>query len=264
MREKTVFAKKDVYGQPKLEYVSALRRKMKKTTAILLGTLIASSAALAQEPVLSRNAVGYVKVETVPDEFFMVRNDFLPMSGDPIPSVVLGEGLPVGTQVYSFDSASQTYNISTLQESFDFVNFVTVTNWSDDTLDLSAGKGFWIKPGSTTSSNVFVYFMGEVPSDSSATNLLQPGFNLVGFNYPVSIAWTSTALASSADLGDQIYTFSGGNYTISTYQESFDFISFTTVTNWSDTNINLEPGQAFWYYSTTQKSVNEAKPYPWP
>ena len=225
---------------------------MKKVTAILLGTLIASSAALAQtNQVLSRNAVGYVKVSIGDNQldFLTMPFESLVPNGNVISNVV-----PVAsnaTQLITWDEGSQSYIAFTR----------TKGSWGTaGTNTLPRGKSFFIRSPAGIAQQFFL--MGEVPDRFSApttTVSIIEGISAVTVAYPVDTAWTSTAAAALLQNGDQFIIWDGGIQ---------NYIAFTKSKGaWgAATNYVLRPGQgAFLRKAATGVTPwNQPKPYTWP
>ena len=238
---------------------------MKKLLALTLAAGMIAGVASGQT-VLSQNAVGYVKVEVDGGKFAIVRSDFTPMSGDaPTPSVVYGDSLPLGTTIFLYNASTLSYQSSTYEIGTDPDTFLPIEQWSDDSLDLSPGRSWWVQPGGTD-ENVPVIAMGEVPPDSQQAVTILEGFNLVSFPYPADTMWEDTELAQSAEIGDTVYFYDveTENYTSSTYEIGTDPDTFLPIEQWSVPNLVVTPGVGFWYQAGTGRVVDENRPYLWP
>jgi hypothetical protein len=244
--------------------------KEQKMNKILAGILAVSMtagivSAQAQTNVLSRNAVGYVKVGLEGGQLALLRNDFNTLTGAPAtPSSVYGDSLPVGSQIFLFNTITLGYDISTFEEGLDPVTFLPVQRWSDDSMDLSPGNSWWVRPSG--SGLIDIITMGEVPANSQQSVVVVPGLAMVGFPFPATTDWIDTELAKSAQLGDQVFIYDPvtENYIISTYEEGLDPITFLPVQQWSDATISIQPGVGFWYRAVAGRSVDENRPYTWP
>ena len=222
---------------------------------------VAGLFAVAQE-VTSVNAVGYVKL-TLPEGFSQVRNDFINLDGeDATPENVFGDKLPVGTTLYVWDAAGNSYLEASYAVRSIVVDpgpppvFQTVTNWGGDAITLDQGVGFWCGiPLGAGAQEVAV--MGEVPDvgvgNTTPVTVLE-GFNLIAYPYPNDKAWTETELATVAPaVGDTVYVWNGSQYLESTYAVRSIVVDpgpppvFQTVTNWGGDDITLTVGQSFWY-----------------
>jgi hypothetical protein len=222
---------------------------MKKITAILLGTLIASSAALAStNQVLSRNAVGYVKVD-FPKGFTLVQNTFNPM-GAPIAISNTFASLPNNSRVHIWNGAG-----------YSTITKAALGGWGAGGSNLlQRGSGFWIEIPQAAASNSYpIFFMGEVPDDASTVVPLTAGFNMKGYPYPVSDKWTNTPIAKASPNNSKLHIWTGSNYNTFTR---------AALGGWnSASNVVLNPGQAFWVEfpsAASSTNVSVTKPYTWP
>lgn len=220
---------------------------MKKISAILLGTLIISSAALAQtNQVLSQNAVGYVKVELAKG-FNMIQNQFEPL-GAPIAISNTFAGLPNSSRVHFWNGTAYV----TISR--------TIGGWgAAGSNTLARGQGLWVQiPQTAVSNNYTVFMSGEVPDDATTVVGTMAGFNLVGVPYPVSTKFGQTPFATVAPNSSRLHVWNGTAY--NTYSR--------TIGGWgAATNVSLEPGTGFWIQypvSFVSTNLNLAKPYTWP
>ncbi|HMP76654.1 MAG TPA: hypothetical protein PKE12_10200 [Kiritimatiellia bacterium] len=226
---------------------------MKKTIVIALGLAVMAGSAFAQtNQVLSRNAVGYVKIEAVRSNFVFIANNFSNLLGGPVTVTnLIGNQVPIGSSLFLWDPAAQAYRSESL----------LFSGWTPGTNRLNTGRGFWLKIADAGPSNVYqVYLMGEVPDKNTqptGTIPIVSGFNMVSLPYPVSIAFTSTALAKSGAIGDSAFFWNPVSKTY--YSESLIFSGWTPGTN------RVAPGQAFWYRrGGSATNWVEVKPYTWP
>lgn len=220
---------------------------MKKTTAILLGSLIASSAALAQSNVLSRNAVGYIKQSAPANQLNMVSLTFESMDGAAYTVTnLIGSQLPVGSSVFIWNRANATYVTENR----------TRSGWTPGTNVINRGDGLFIRSAAGTN----VFFMGEVPDSTTApsTALGQvSGLSMYSYPYPVARNWTDIELSQNGAVGDSLIIWDVDTQTYASYNR--------TRSGWgSATNVVIEPGQAFWYQTATTQSWDVVKPYDWP
>jgi len=159
------------------------------------------------------------------------------------PSSVLGNQLPLNTtcSIYSTESGESVH------ETF------AASGWSPDTNQLSRDRGFWILTSATAGT---LYVSGEVPeSRCAATTTIAWGLtNVIGYPYPVPIAWTNTTLAKNAVPGDWVDVYNpntGGYYDVE-------------HSNWTCPNLIITPGIGFFYTSQRTGVWTEVKPYTWP
>ena len=220
----------------------------------LVLAVIVAAAALAlfcyaqTNQVLSRNAVGYVKVTCPRGGLVLVRMDFESLDGSDLHAEdVFGDQLPLGTSIYAYDPSIPGY-VSDSRNPF---------GWSTNIV-FGRGMGFWIKvPGTAASNEYEVYMLGEVPDRFSAptsTTDIASGLTLVGYMYPSEIYWTNTTLAKNAALGDTLYYWDGSNYVANSLNPF----------GWGDPNLVITPGMAFWFKTGSATNWVESKPYTWP
>ncbi len=225
---------------------------MKKITAILLGTLIASSAALAQtNQVLSRNAVGYVKKTVGPSnrlDFVTMPFNSLSPGGNALSNVI--PTAADSTAVILWNPGSQAYiTLGRSKGSWGLVGSNVV----------SRGQSFFIRNPATTSQVFFL--MGEVPdrfTSQTTTVQIVSGISAVSVAYPVDTLWTSTAAASLLADGDQLIIWDDVIQNYITYGKAKGSWSIAT-------NLVIKPGQgAFMRKFGSGTTWNQVKPYTWP
>ena len=223
---------------------------MKKLILVAIMTAFVASLAQAQtNQVLSRNAVGYVKLNAEKGKLLLGRTDFIPMNGSYVASNIFGTAQwPNGTRVLFYDTSLPGYR--TDSKSF--------AGWSTN-ITFTRGKGFWFQvPTTAPSNNYDIFLMGEVPDSTTApntTNVVASGITQIGYPYPADVLWTNTTLARGSPNGTILYTWDGTNYIPN--NKSF--------AGWANPNLVLTPGQGFWY-RTANAATNwvEVKPYTWP
>ena len=133
---------------------------MKRIALAIAGLAVISTAAFAQSnQVLSRNAVGYVKVEAVRSNFHFIANSFKDINGGPVTVTnLIGNQVPIGSAVLVWDPSMQQYR---------FENKL-ITGWNPGTNRLNTGRGFWLKIADAGPSNTYsVFLMGEVPDSTT-------------------------------------------------------------------------------------------------
>jgi len=248
---------------------------MKKLTAILLGTLIASSAALAQtNQVLSRNAVGYVKA-TAPATngltllripFFSFGTNITQVMG----GAMHGAAFPAqADQILKWRAGTNQSYVTYFKHNTGQWRKTTEAFESPDTLE--PGESFWVLNRRVT--NQFVYLMGEVPDQFSAPTFpvdIDPGLQLISYSYPIAIAITNLGLHTNAIKAafpanaDQIQMWVATSQTYRTYYAHSTAWRRTTESV-ATTDI-VEPGEGMWYLrrGATSTIWNQTKPYTWP
>jgi len=230
---------------------------MKKITALLLGSLIASSAAFAQtNAVLSRNAVGYIKIPLESNKLYLVSNPFVNLQAGPQLLTNIFAAVPPSTIVSVWNEATQTYN--------DYQrNARGVWNATALTATVSRADGIFIDTPATNAP-VDLFLMGEVPDRFTApSNFMQrvPGLSMIGNPYPVSIALTSTVMAAAVPNGTIISVWDPVANNYIDYQKNLRGV-------WGASAIGamLQPGQGIIISSTSTlgQTWYETKPYTWP
>jgi hypothetical protein len=243
-------------------------RKMKKILAAILAVGMIAGVASAQTSsnVFSQNAVGYVKAAIQPGEFSLLAQPFNSIDGDPTPSNVFGDTLPVGSRIFVWDPVSSTYSIETYQTTTAGLPPVTTTNWAPNAALLQPGKGFWVQISQDAGSAVDVTLMGEVPAATATTVDLVSGFTMAAVPYPVDITVEETAIGQNPTVGDRVFLWSDASqsYTIVTYQTTTAGLPPVTTTNWVPSNVSIPAGSGFWYEGSSARSPSVTKPYDWP
>ncbi len=227
---------------------------MKKTLVIALGLAILGGNTFAQtNQVLSRNAVGYVKADALKDKFVMLTHNFKDLNGAPVTATnLIGNQVPNSSSIILWDPGAQAYRFETR----------VAGAWDPGTNPIPPGRGFWLRiPPSAASNTYRVYLMGEVPDKLTLpTNVatIVPGFNMVGFPYPITIPFTSSVLAINGKNTDSAIFWdpTGQAY----------YFETRVAGAWDPGTNVLQPGQGFWYRSTrtTNMTWTQSKPYTWP
>jgi hypothetical protein len=224
-------------------------QKMNKILAGILAVSMTAGIVSAQEPVLSRNAVGYIKHE-LPAGFSVIQNTFEPLELAMTIANTFG-ALPNLTRLHLWNgSAYQTIT-------------KTALGWGNaGTNVIRRGDAFWIEIPSTVGTNtVSLVLMGEVPDEISAPTTdmdANPGFNFIGFPYPASRAWSNTIFAASSPNLSRLHIWTGSGYQ-----------TFTkTALGWGAAGaLIMEPGQGFWLEwpsTSSPQTLSVEKPYDWP
>lgn len=218
---------------------------MKRILIIVAVVAMAASISYGQTQVLSRNAVGYVRLTAATGTFNFVSHNFVNIDGAAITVTnLLGDQVPAGSIVYLWNEATQGY-ISESRAPF---------GWTPGTNIIERGRGFWLKMADSAASNQYqIYLMGEVPDATNSDNAVI-GFNMVGYPYPVETYWTNTDLAKNAAVGDIVYFWTGSGYG----SASLSPIGWIPATNM------VTPGMGFWFKSSAAVAWDETKPYTWP
>ena len=227
---------------------------MKRIALAIAGLAVISTAAFAQSnQVLSRNAVGYVKVSTTRSNMHFMAHNFLDINGGPVTVTnLIGSQVPNGSVVIVWDSGNQAYR---------FENRVA-GQWLPGTNRLVPGRGFWLRVNPAAASNAYqVYMMGEVPDGSTLptnSQTIVPGLNMLGESYPVSVKFTNTTLATGGRNSDVAIFWNEA-------AQGYVFENRVAGQWLPGTNV-VSPGRGFWYRSTRTSNVvwTSTKPYTWP
>ena len=168
-----------------------------------MGTLIASSAALAQNEVLSKNAVGYVKLQVQPGAKFTLIGDtfrnFDPGTPRTFSNIfTLGNGLVAAAvpanadSIIVWDSVGQkytTYGMKTDGKVYNKANWGGVAS----NLVVSPDQSLFIQTRASSVNPTNMFIMGEVPGQTGVTmqvtgSLGSRPFSFLSNPYPVEVA----------------------------------------------------------------------------
>ncbi len=221
---------------------------MRTKTLLLTAAVSAAGVAtsLAQAPVYSVNAVGYVNTTLVAG-FNLISNplDNKAPNGNVIKE--LFKTLPINSIVYKVDGGS--FKNATMDE------FENVLIGAAADLTLMPGEGAFVRlPGGTP--NTTVTFVGEVPQ-GTLTVTLNTGLQIVSSKVPQ--AGTATALGLAGEINDRLFHFyetdpdgagpiAAQAYRISTFDE-FD-------NAWVPALNELAVGEAFFYQRAAAGSAS--------
>jgi hypothetical protein len=233
-----------------------------RTKTILLSALlgaIGSVSVMAQTNVYSLNAVGYVNV-SVPPGFSILTCPLITSPDNTMNTLMnngaggpYGAGAFNGCTVYLWSPAINNY----LTDNGEAIgsNAKTQTpntnGWVNNATNvLAPGVGAWFD--NATTNTFTLTFVGTVPT-GSITNLLTPGFTLVGSAVPTSGDLISNSLSTltNYNVGDQIYTWSPAitNYIVYASSTNTKQSGYGDGGHWSSfgdpTLTNVSEG--FWY-----------------
>jgi hypothetical protein len=219
---------------------------MRTKTLLLIAAIAAASAATSMAQVFSVNAVGYVNKTIPANGFAMISN---PLNAATNTIDALFAGVPAGTQLYVFNSATGQYAVGTYD---DLDNSFGPTVGP---MQLKPGQGVFIRnPGAQP---LTITFVGEVPQGALSTPLIA-GLQMVSSQVPQAGNATDLSfpnkLAHGLTAGDQVYKFvindpvaaNNQKYLVATFDDLDD--------NW-DTPINFDVGEAVF--------IRVAKPVTW-
>jgi hypothetical protein len=227
-------------------------QKMNKILAGILAVSMTAGIVSAQDPVLSRNAVGYIKVQAQEGNLYLLRNDFESVDGTPMTVAnVLGTQVPINTVVTLYNEENQVYLPGISRGVF---------GWPPAASNLlERGKAFFVRMPPAAGAEIVI--MGEVPSDDESLSLV-PGLNMAGFPFPVSQSFTSTVLAAVLPINSTLTTWDAEN-------QVWRAGITKGVFGWSvaANNLVLNPGEGYFVRIPSTSSpieFNEVKPYVWP
>jgi hypothetical protein len=178
----------------------------------------------------SVNVVGYANLNFPPGLTLFANPLYANPRFDPRNDVAFWmPAAPDGSQVYKYNNLSGDYQVST----FDGI----ANTWSDPTLELPMGEGFFFQNNSDT--NLTYTFVGEVPQ-GCLTNALPEGYSTKGALVPQTASLSEHLVVG--EIGDEVRIYTndlqgGGSYDVSVY----------TIDGWTP-NLTLKLGQAFWIY----------------
>lgn len=238
-----------------------MRTKTLALTAVL--GMIGAASAMAQTPVYSLNAVGYINATIYPG-FQIMSCPLIAPNGNSIGALFPngGGGTPASNQwsglsVYNWNTGIVNYDpVDTANARQANKNGYT-NGWNaGGTNTLWPGQAMWVLWGGSQPTNVT--FVGTVPQNGSAymTNTIVPGFNMISSAIPMDgdlVTNTNTLLTGFAHQGDAVYTWDPN---ITNYDATD---AYTTKHGWGNngtadpTTTNLTEG--FWYLSSAGSSV---------
>jgi len=167
---------------------------MRTKTLLLTAALSAAGVATSMAQVFSVNAVGYV-VTSVPAKGFALISNPLTAADNKISS--LFAGLPAGTQINKFDSATSKFSTATYD---DLDNAYTPAAAAAQTV--VPGEGVFVFNSGTAAINIT--FVGEVPQGNLA-NAYPKGLSIRSSMVPQE--GTAKDLGFVGKPGDQIFQF---------------------------------------------------------
>lgn len=230
-----------------------VKENIVKKILISLASVVAATAAFAQtNTVLSKNAVGYVRITTEannPGTLEFISIPFVRLDGTLHAVSNAFPDVPNLTQIIRWDQANQVY-LPTYQKA--------KGSWSTTGTNLFLqGESFFLRsPVSVGQTN---YLMGEVPSTGTNSVGIIQGVNFAAHTYPVDVAWTSTVLSASLGNTDQITLWDKTITNYVTYQKA-------KGTWGAGTNLVIKAGMGFFIRKNTAGSLTwqQTKPYTWP
>lgn len=229
---------------------------MKKLMLSLVAVAMTAGLVEAQTNVLSKNAVGYVKIPVDSNKIYLVSTPFVNMEDGSDYHLVTNvfASVPNRTIITPWRDAEQTYAV--YQKSAR-----GAWNPGAETSVIKRGTAVFVRMPGETSTNLF--FMGEVPDDTTAPSTMQsrvPGLSFVGNPYPASVSFTGSAMAISAPNRAIVTIWDPVNQTYIVHQKSA-----RGAWNPAALTAELTPGEGFIIRSSEGPSNwTEVKPYTWP
>jgi hypothetical protein len=250
---------------------------MKKILLLVFGAMLVGSLAFGQTQVLSRNAVGYVKVSVLSNNLAFVGMNFKAFSNTV--QGIFGEQLMGGTafnnsdQVLRYDPLGGTYKRYWKRNS-DGLWLNADTGSNTDTFDVA--YGFWIR--NLRTSNQTVYLMGEVPDSvnlagTTVTVRIEQGLNQPAFGFPTAVAISNLSFGAQAFGGtafnnsDQILKYDPVAKSYRRYWRSSALSQWIDADSGFATPDSIDPADGFWYRRRAGQPAfdwKENKPYSWP
>lgn len=231
---------------------------MKKLMLSLVAVAMTAGLVEAQTNVLSKNAVGYVKIPIESNKIYMVSTPFVDLdTGSDLHSITnLFAGVPNSTVIAVWVPGLQQYQ-SYGKSARGFWDAAAVTSY------VQRGQAVFVKIPSSGGSTNSLFLLGEVPDELTAPTTMQsrvPGLTFTGNPYPASISFTGSAMAASVPNSSVVATWNSIGQTYISYGKSArGFWDLAAV------NATIEPGQGFIIKSSAAgNNWNEVKPYTWP
>jgi hypothetical protein len=211
---------------------------------------------VGQSRIIFSDPVGFVRITVPRGGITLASCPFDSVYNLPTIGEMLWGDLPNGTAVWIWNNVENRYEIETYRIKRG------QGGWSPNRALLERGGGFWIRiPANAPSNSYSVYVMGVAPSATNTPMRIDSGFNLLGYPYPVSIAWTNTLMANSGRNMDTLLTYGPAGYAINICRK----LGVNGAAKWSNCNQIIGVAEGFWYMrSKISTIVNEPKPYAWP
>ncbi|MDA1043666.1 MAG: hypothetical protein O3C57_00425 [Verrucomicrobia bacterium] len=236
---------------------------MKKLIAAIAVVGVFAGVALA-EVVTSVNIVGYKKHTLVSGRLYLVSSQFENIDSSPVtPESLIGSQLPVGSQLFYWNANKEG---GAGYESSQRVDIPFVFTGWNGSVTLNGTRGFWLLAGGPTGITHEVAFLGEVPVQSSFTNVIAEALTMTAYPYTADIAFSNTALYATSQLGDQMFVWdpdaNGGLGGYNNYQK-IDIPFVFTGWNGGGETLTISQGTGIWYdrAGTGSLTIADARPY---
>lgn len=218
---------------------------MKRSLLAVCAGMIAT-VGLAQGPVYSVNVVGFQKMTLERGKLYLIATAFEDINGNVLHAAdVIGDQLPINSECHFYDGSPYQSDARGF------------AGWSSN-IEFRGFMGFWVKvPAGAANPTYDLVLKGQVPMDSTVSNVVVSGLNMLGFPYTADVDFTNTALYASSQINDELHIFNSATGLYDSYAKSF--------AGWgaSGEALVLEQGVGFWYKSNagSPKLVEESRPY---
>lgn len=213
-------------------------------------------AALSLVPLLVFGQTSQVTLTLFSGMQHLIRYDYEGSSSARSLANTIGNQVPPGSTFIRFDRAQQAY--------LPAVTLDTSGSWGPaGTSELARGVAYWlgIPPIDgiwVTTGQYFVTLSGDVPT-SHLSMVCSPGWNAVGYPYPVARHFTNTQYAKSAPNSSQMIIFDVSSQTFGAPSAK------SKVAGWSmpaSTTVLVE-GQGYFLKSGSALATNLVEPKPY-
>lgn len=195
---------------------------MRTKTLLLTAALGAAgvAAAMAQDPVFSVNAVGYVN-KNLTSGFNLIANPLI--NGDNTLNTIIPTAPNLAT-VSQFAGGGFTTSV-----------FITGVGWSPN-LTLPPGEGFFVNVAADTT----VTFIGEVPQGDASNMTVPAGLSLIASPVPQAGSLDDMGFPGAAGTVVNVFDKASGGFPSSPFIPGVGFLPA----------VNVEVGQGFFVTST--------------
>lgn len=211
---------------------------MKKQSVMLIASLVLTGFSCSASAA-GGNVLGYTKITVPSNQYTLVALDF---NNESNTIKGLFGNLPIGSKVYTWNAAAQRYN--TFSKG--------IAGWgAPGTNKIERGVGAFVVLPTGIQTNMLL--SGSVPTAGTTTVYKATGYSLISYPYPVLMTFSNTAIAKTAVVGDKLSIWQNNAWKVYT----------RGITGWpaEAKNLQLKPGQAFFFQSAGGGSANEIRPY---
>lgn len=256
-----------------------------KWTCTLLSLLLAAHAVVGQQSqVISRNAVGLVKVTIPPvGGYNLIAVGFASAAGGHLTLLdVFGTNQLIKSDVFQdtdkihlWTPERQALVVYAQKPSGQFYRQADWSSGSPTNPVIPGGRAMWLQSPAAAVAARTICIVGQVVTSNVATNTMLTGYQCIGSSFSSEIVLTNNNWLADGATGsnikakaDQIMVWNGADY--DRYGLATDG-RWYNLTNWitsGGTPVEriLVPGQGGWYLSRAGAvwTWNETKPYTWP